>query len=248
MLKKEKPLAIILSIIILAALLYVIFSLNKFTVPNSPSNISSKNGILKLTTWDFDKDGYTDLSGQWKFYWKQLLTPKDFSTNSYVPAYINMPMAWNKYNKNYDAFGYATYRLNINLNSKYKNALLGLSIPSTLSSYKLWVNGNLLSSNGVVGTNTSSELPNSMPVTSYFMNNNKEINLVLQVSNYSFKDGGTKGQIYLGTQSQIMKNRDASIALDFLYFGVLLIVGYITYGSTFSRQRTCLGFILVVCA
>ena len=48
MLKKEKSLTIILSIIILVALLYVIFSLNKLNVPTSSSNINSKNGVLNF--------------------------------------------------------------------------------------------------------------------------------------------------------------------------------------------------------
>lgn len=226
MLKKEKPLAITLSIIILVALLYVIFSLNKLAVSKPSSNIAAENGVLNLTNWDFDKDGYTAIEGQWKFYWKQLLIPRDIAANSYVPSYINMPMAWNKYNKNYDNNGYATYSLTIKLNpKKYKNALLSISVPPMLSSYKLWVNGNLFSSNGVVGTSSSSELPNSMPITNYFMNNNGDVNFVLQVSNYNLKDGGTKGDIYLGTQSQMMNKRDASIALDFFYFGILLITG-----------------------
>ncbi|MBU3097957.1 diguanylate cyclase [Clostridium sp. DSM 17811] len=48
MLKKEKSLTIILSTIILVALLYVIFSLNKLNVPTSSSNINSKNGVLNF--------------------------------------------------------------------------------------------------------------------------------------------------------------------------------------------------------
>lgn len=48
MLKKEKSLTIILSIIILAALFYVIFSLNKLTSPNSYPSINSKNGVLNF--------------------------------------------------------------------------------------------------------------------------------------------------------------------------------------------------------
>ncbi|MBU3176183.1 diguanylate cyclase [Clostridium estertheticum] len=48
MLKKEKSLTIILSIIILAALLYIIFSLNKLAAPTSSSNINSKNGVLNF--------------------------------------------------------------------------------------------------------------------------------------------------------------------------------------------------------
>ncbi|MBW9149274.1 diguanylate cyclase [Clostridium sp. CM028] len=225
MLKKEKPLIITLSILILAALLYVVFSLNKLATPNASSNIPSQKGVLELTNWDFHKDGYTSLDGQWQFYWQQLLSPKDFTNNSPLPSYIEMPMPWNKYNKNYDSNGYATYSLTINLNSKYKDTLLGISVPPMLSSYKLWINGQLFSSNGIVGKSSSSELPKSPPITSYFMNNNDKIHLVLQISNHNFREGGTRGNIYLGLQSQMANKRDASIALEFFYFGILLIMG-----------------------
>jgi len=241
MLKKEKLFPITLSIIVLAALFYFIFSLNKLKVPQSSLSINSEKGLLELSNWDFNTNGYTDLSGEWKFYWNQLLSPRDFDTSPPTSSYINMPMAWNEYNKNYDAFGYATYSLKIKLNSKYNNTLLGMSIPSMLSSYKLWVNGDLFSSNGIVGKTSSTELPKSTPLTNYFMNKNGEINLVLQVSNHNFRDGGTGGNIYLGTSSQIMSKRDASIAINFFCFGVLLIIGlyylllYIFKTNDFSK-------------
>ena len=38
------------------------------------------NGVLDLRDWDFDKDGPVKLDGEWEFYWKQLLFPKDFKT------------------------------------------------------------------------------------------------------------------------------------------------------------------------
>ncbi len=79
MLKKEKSLSITLSIIILASLLYVIFSLNKLTLPNTTSNINSQKGVLELSNWDFDKDGFTSLDGEWEFYWKQLLITTRFN-------------------------------------------------------------------------------------------------------------------------------------------------------------------------
>jgi|GEM_PF-2722070 len=226
MLKKEKPLTIALSIIILAGiLLYIIFSLNKLAMPNTSSNVSSQKGVLELSNWDFNKNGSTSLGGEWKFYWKQLLTPTDLLTNSHVSSYVDMPIAWNKYDKNYSSSGYATYSLTIKLNSKYKGTLLGVSVPTMLSSYKLWINGKLFSSNGIVGTSSSSEIPKSMPITNYFMNNSDTVNLVLQVSNYNFRNGGTIGEIYLGTQSQMTSKREASIALEFFYFAVLLIMG-----------------------
>ncbi|MBZ9689180.1 diguanylate cyclase [Clostridium estertheticum] len=225
MLKKEKPLIITLSIIILAALLYVIFTFNKLTTTNTASNINSQKGVLELSNWDFDKDGYTSVGGQWEFYWQQLLTPGDLVTSSTAPSYIEMPMEWNKYDQNYSSNGYATYSLTIKLNEKYKDTLLGISVPSMFSAYKLWVNGNPFSSNGIVGTSKSSERPKTMPLTRYFMNKNEEVHLVLQVSNHNFRNGGTWDKIYLGTESQMATKREASIALDIFYFGVLLIMG-----------------------
>ncbi len=225
LLKKEKPIFISLSIIILAALLFVILTLTKLSSSNTSTDISSQKGVLNLSNWDFHKEGYTSLSGQWGFYWNQLLTPEDFETNLTSTDYMEMPMAWNKYNKSYNSEGYATYSLTIKLNHKYKNFLLGISVPSMLSSYKLWVNGNLFSSNGTVGTSSSSELPYTLPITNYFMNNTDKVHLVLQVSNYNYRYGGTWDKMYLGTQSQIAEKKQASIALEIFYFSVLLIMG-----------------------
>jgi diguanylate cyclase (GGDEF)-like protein len=237
MLKKEQPLIISISIIILTALLYVIFTLNKLTTYTPPSNIVAEKGVLELSNIDFDRDGYTSLNGQWKFYWQQLLTPEDFDNTPPASSYIEMPMPWNKYNKDYSSNSYATYSLNIKLNPKYKNTLLSLSVPSMLTSYKLWVNGDLLSSNGIVGNVNASKTLKTEPITSYFINNNDNMHLVLQVSNYNFRDGGTYDNIYLGTVSQMVNRREASIALEVFYFGVLLIIGlYYLYLYTFNLR------------
>lgn len=235
MLKKEKPLIIALSIIIFTALLYVIFTLNKLTTYTTPSNIVSEKGVLELSNWDFKEDGYTSLGGQWEFYWQQLLTPEDFVTTPPATSYMEMPMCWNKYNKDYISNEYATYSLTIKLNPKYKNTLLSISVPSMLTSYKLWVNGDLFSSNGDIGTSSFSKAPKAMPVTSYFINNNDNVHLVLQVSNAYFRNSAHNDNLYLGTVSQMISKRESAIALEAFYFGVLLIMGlYYLYLYTFN--------------
>jgi len=35
--------------------------------------------VIDLSSWDFKKDGTISLSGEWQFYWHQLLTPEDFA-------------------------------------------------------------------------------------------------------------------------------------------------------------------------
>jgi hypothetical protein len=46
-----------------------------------PRPVASK-GVLDLRQWNFEKDGPIDLTGEWEFFWKQLLEPADFKTNS----------------------------------------------------------------------------------------------------------------------------------------------------------------------
>tara|TARA_Y100001954_G_C15717741_1_gene556558 strand:- start:647 stop:766 length:120 start_codon:yes stop_codon:yes gene_type:complete len=33
------------------------------------------NGVLDLSSWNFEKYGPIDLRGEWKFYWKKFIDP-----------------------------------------------------------------------------------------------------------------------------------------------------------------------------
>ena len=41
----------------------------------------ASNGVLNLSNWDFAKDGAVDLSGEYEFYWEQLLAPEQFASS-----------------------------------------------------------------------------------------------------------------------------------------------------------------------
>lgn len=41
-----------------------------------------QNGVIDLTAWDFDKDGFIKLNGEWQFYWHQLLTWEELTDQS----------------------------------------------------------------------------------------------------------------------------------------------------------------------
>ena len=76
---------------------------NKKEIPKA------KNGIIDLNKWNFEEDGIIDLSGEWEFYWEQLLTPADFENNqNNNPEYVIVPGGWetgrNGYKK-YPPFG-----------------------------------------------------------------------------------------------------------------------------------------------
>ena len=107
-------------------------------------------GFLDLSGWDF-KTQNINLDGDWEFYWKRLLTPTDFERPS-IPRceYIPVPKAWKGYRLNkvkLGPYGYATYRAIIKAPAG-KYALLTNKIETA---FTIWVNGQKLSSVGVVG-------------------------------------------------------------------------------------------------
>ena len=80
-------------------------------------------GVLDLTAWDLNNDGPVDLTGEYEFYWKQLLKPQDFVNKgrSQHRDFIAVPGYWNGFESGGEkasGTGFATYRLNILLNVK----------------------------------------------------------------------------------------------------------------------------------
>ena len=58
----------------------------------------AEKGVLDLTSWDFDRNGSVELNGEWAFYWRQLLSPDDFSSDN-IPdkaSFTALPGTWTK--------------------------------------------------------------------------------------------------------------------------------------------------------
>src|SRR5260221_14240214 len=54
-------------------------------------------------------DQVVSLSGEWEFYWHELLTPEDFKKkNDLAPRYLQVPGSWHQ--QGYPVLGYGTYR------------------------------------------------------------------------------------------------------------------------------------------
>jgi len=127
-------------------------------------------GVLDLREWNFEKNGVLSLEGECGFYWEQLLTPEDFAMESTVAQrkYTRIPGIWNGYKltengkeQKLPGDGYATYRLVIHTNTD--EPILSLKLPDLATSYRLWVNGEILSENGKVGKNKNETQPQAFP-------------------------------------------------------------------------------------
>ncbi|HEY9160612.1 MAG TPA: 7TM diverse intracellular signaling domain-containing protein [Desulfomonilia bacterium] len=196
------------------------------------------NGVLDLSRWDFNRNGNVKLVGQWEFYWKELLTPEDFDRASKpeMTTLAELPAYWNdiKVNgKTLPAKGYATYRLKILTNGNVDKLSLYIGLINV--AYKLFVNGRLVAAEGKVGTSLKDEIPLNRPGVFDCSISGKEAEIILQISNFRYVNGGPGEIIYFGPESGMERIFGKKIFYDFFILGSLLIIGL--YQIIFFLQR-----------
>jgi len=191
----------------------------------SPGPFPSEEAVLDLSEWSFEEDGAIRISGiSWEFYWNKLYTPKDFRISRILekPAFIPNAQAWNGTvigGRKLDEDGFATYRLRILLPDR--KGPFGFYIQNQDSAYKLWINGRLLAENGIVADTKEEYTPQRLPQLFHFQGEDRELEIVVQVANFTHKWGGLTNSIYMGLSKQIngFANR--------LYAAVLFLTGSI---------------------
>ena len=207
-----------------------------------------EQGILDIEQWNFVKDGSIVLNGEWEFYWDTLLSPYDFPTDIPV-AYDAFPHLWNSLksdSNNISAIGFATYRLNIELGST--GNVLALEIPDFYTSYILWLNGEIVASNGEVGTDKKSSKPYWKPINYSFKVDDKHLDIVLQISNFDHSKGGLSQELRLGTSKQITRDRELNLGIDLLLTGALIMGGLFFLGLyIFGRQDRAVFYFSAFC-
>lgn len=192
---------------------------------------------LDLRNWSFQRDGAVTLSGEWAFYGQQLLSAKNaFSEPDF--RYANVPGSWNSYPKSYgvkSGQGYATYRLTVRIEPT--SNVLALRMPNISSSYKLWINGNLLVSVGKVGTSPEAASAEQFPRIVSFDGRTDRLDIVVQVSNFQHRKGGIWVDIKLGDSVDIVDTQLRSSAQDMIILGSLFIIGIYHIGLYAFRRR-----------
>jgi len=201
------------------------------------NNLQIQKGVLNVSDWNFKEKGIITLNGEWQFYWNQLLEPQKVQ-DSLIKNYIELPAVWNDYvykNEKISGKGFATFKLKIK--HKLKNQRLGLRVPFHFTAYKLWINQNLVSTNGVVGKNKESSTPQTLPQYVYFDAPDQDIVLTLQVSNYFFHKGGSPATYKFGFENQIKATHTKQLALELFLIGSLFIMAIHHFGLFLLRKK-----------
>ena len=202
----------------------------------------AQNGTLDLSQWDFEKEGLVDLVGNWHFYWLQLYTPQDFAENKPLKAVQSVPVPdlWNKRldeSVGLSTQGYATYRLKIKLPPNHPQ--LRLRVLPVLSAYNVWVNGQLVASNGTVGKDQRTEHPGvrtHLPLIPKLANHDNELEIVLHISNFSHRKGGFTTSMTLGSDAEMVDYTLKFSHLRIFALGGIVLMSLYHFGL-FSLRR-----------
>ncbi|MFC5702583.1 diguanylate cyclase domain-containing protein [Cohnella faecalis] len=219
-----------------------------------PSDTDEKpksfSGRMDLTDSKMKADELVDLNGEWAFYWRQLLEPKDLSSGTEQrTGYIDMPSNWYKHTMDGDKLprnGFATFALQLRVSDP--DQVKGLILPVMYSNYKLWVDDRLVAVSGQVGTDRKSSIPQKSTRVVYFHPQSEQVQLLLQISNYHNYAGGMWEPIVYGSASVIQNKHDWTSAEQYLLLGIIFLSGIYHIGlGSFHKKDSSLFLFGVFC-
>ncbi len=197
-------------------------------------------GVLDCTGWNFEKNGPLPLDGEWEFHWKRLLEPGGSLEpgKGWGAAYVAVPGSWRGTRcggERIGCDGYATYRLIVRTGPS--RVLYALKVRDVNSAYRLWVDGEPLLNNGIVGKSGREMTLQNYPRIAVFRAHGDSMTITLQVSNYDDVLCGITRSMTFGTEAQIMQENDADRVFDVFLFGSLLIMGLYHLGLFVMRKK-----------
>lgn len=184
----------------------------------------AREGVLDLRKENLF-DNHFALNGEWGFFWNRLLSPDSIS--SPPPAYASYPVLWKDLTVDghkVPSLGYATYRLTVLL--PHKRPRIGLEVPDTYCSFKLYVNGVPQAQNGVPATTREKSSP--YWVTRFFALPPGEpdtLVFVMQIANFWHARGGPYKDILIGDKDELFLKKNRDVAYDFMLAGCMFMGG-----------------------
>ncbi|WP_134699412.1 diguanylate cyclase [Ammoniphilus sp. YIM 78166] len=208
-------------------LFFILFQSPSFADVPSPRAVS---GVMDLSQTPLnDEVERLPLTGDWEFYWMQLLEPKDFnSLQAPPPDFIEVPSSWKGKKIGEEPLGYtgyATYRLQLTIHPADIGQEKVIALENIGSAYQVWIDGAKRGGAGVVGTMAFEEEP-SLEINHYhFIPTHEVIEIVIQVSNFSYRKAGLYTQVAYQNSLDTLQSTLRSEMDSFLIIGGLLFVG-----------------------
>lgn len=194
--------------------------------PAEWKKLSAKNGTLDLRNQEFTQDSYYALRGEWNFHYGKFI-PCDRISAEKNKDFLKIPGYWNGTKTDsgvLEGTGYATLHLKVLLPELKKN--LALKIPEAETAYELYVDCELVSSNGKIGKSKEESRPQWLPLIKEIpkRTNAGELNLVMYISNYHHRKAGLSQPILIGYEDSIRSSREKTLFLDLFLLGSIFFM------------------------
>lgn len=186
----------------------------------------ARRGLVDVGGMDWSR-GSIALDGDWEFYWKELLAPEEVQRRGRVDDYISVPGMWNSHvgpSGAAEGEGFATLRLTVI--SVPETQPFSLRVPTMHTAFRLYANGEEVASNGMVGRSRETSRPAYRPMVVTVPVTHGRVELVLQISNFHHRKGGTWTGIRLGPSEVVRGEQSARTALDLLLLGAVLVMAF----------------------
>lgn len=188
--------------------------------------LPSSPGVIDLTQKSFDNNKIHDLNGVWHFYWKNfLLQPEDALS---APYEIRVPGTWENdliHSESLPALGFGTLYTVVQLPDDRPDKL-AIKIRRVKMAHRMYVNGELVSQVGEPDSSPTHIRSGHRPDIAYIQlaSSVNQLNIALQVANFSYVKGGPSQSIKIGSYNAINTRKNENLAKDFSLFGALFII------------------------
>lgn len=202
--------------------------------PDSPGELRSEAGVIHIQPGiSAEGEEFIPLHGQWEFYWNELLEPGSFEAGTSLPSpvYLEVPGSWRSQlgaalgGPEAVKYGYGTYRLRMNLPPEDIGRSKALYVRSVGSAYRIWIDGQEWPGLGTVGKSREEETPQAHTKLLFFKPERASLELVVQVSNHSFREGGIINDVVYGDPGALI-----IYLLKKMFFDIFIIGGFALIG------------------
>ena len=207
---------------------------------------AARAGVLNLQNWQPTAQPSIQLNGEWEFHWMTFVPPgssPETITKS-LTGYADIPTPWNKTEINGQSYpipGYASYRLLVLLPANLPELLL--EVRQLTSAYHIYVNGQLIGSNGTLGKTIHTSRPSDQVKQFNVPGFNGEIEILIHVSNFHFTASGFRRPIILMEESFGRKALSTESFRTTFLSSVILVIGFYHVLFFFLDKRTKITFI-----
>ncbi|RBW71093.1 sensor domain-containing diguanylate cyclase [Bacillus taeanensis] len=187
----------------------------------------SVNGQDNHQKIPIEKD-IVSLHSEWEFYWNQLLDPEAIKQEKNKLNYIKVPSSWEGKvidGKPLSNVGYATYRLQVKIPKEDIGTNKALYLRYIGSAYQIWIDGEKKDVIGHVGKSIEEEIPKLRLNVIFFEPKQEIIEIVIQFSNHSFREGGIFGDVSYGDAKVLIPTILKGLLKDSFLIGGFFFIG-----------------------